>query len=44
MSIIGDVKCSQILFDEIKKKLGIPIISQTGHSHVKVNIKKIKLI
>ena len=40
--IIGDVKCSQILFDEIKKKLGIPIISQTGHSHVKVNIKKNK--
>jgi phosphomannomutase len=40
--IIGDVKCSQILFDEIKKKFGIPIMSQTGHSHVKVNIKKNK--
>ena len=40
--IIGDVKCSQVLFDEIKKKHGIPIISQTGHSHVKTNIKKNK--
>jgi len=40
--IIGDVKCSQILFDEIKKNFGVPIISQTGHSHVKTNIKKNK--
>ena len=39
-SIIGDVKCSQVLFDEIKKLGGNPIISQTGHSHVKVNMKK----
>ena len=37
--IIGDVKCSQVLFDEITRLGGKPIISQTGHSHVKVNMK-----
>ncbi len=38
--VIGDVKCSQVLFDEIKKAGGTPVISQTGHSHVKMNMKK----
>ena len=38
--IIGDVKCSQILFDEIESLGGKSIISQTGHSHVKINMKK----
>jgi len=39
-TIIGDVKCSQVLFDEIEKKGGKAIMSKTGHSHIKVNIKK----
>ena len=33
-------KCSQVLFDEIENLGGKPIISQTGHSHVKINMKK----
>ncbi len=33
--IIGDVKCSQIMFDEIKRLGGTPIMSKTGHSLVK---------
>ncbi len=37
--IIGDVKCSQVLFDEIYRLGGKSIMSQTGHSHVKVNMK-----
>ena len=40
ISIIGDVKCSQVLFDEIERLGGQPIISKTGHSHVKINMKK----
>ena len=40
ISIIGDVKCSQVLFDEVKRYGAKPIISQTGHSHVKVNMKQ----
>ncbi len=39
-SIIGDVKCSQVLFDEIEKKGASYFISKTGHSHVKMNMKK----
>ena len=39
-TIIGDVKCSQVLFDEIESLGGKPIISKTGHSHVKINMKK----
>ncbi len=41
-SIIGDIKCSQVLFDEIKKKGANYYISKTGHSHVKMNMKKVE--
>ncbi|MEM6811193.1 MAG: phosphomannomutase/phosphoglucomutase [Pseudomonadota bacterium] len=34
-NIIADVKCSSLLFEEIKKLGGEPVMSQTGHSLVK---------
>ncbi len=37
--IIGDVKCSQILFDEIEKNGGKPIMWKTGHSFIKNKLK-----
>lgn len=37
--IIGDVKCSDRLFDDIKKHGGTPIMWKTGHSLVKEKIK-----
>ncbi|MBF91229.1 MAG: phosphomannomutase [Rickettsiales bacterium] len=40
VSVIGDVKCSQVLFDEVKRMGGNPIMSKTGHSHIKINMKK----
>ncbi len=40
--IIGDVKCSQVLFDEIERLGGRVIMSKTGHSYVKNNMKKYK--
>jgi phosphomannomutase len=40
--IIGDVKCSQALFDEIKRFGGIPIMSKTGHSLVKAKMVETK--
>ena len=43
-SIIADVKCSQVIFDRIKGLGGNPIISKTGHSNIKVNMKKNKAI
>ena len=40
IKVIADVKCSQVLFDEINKLGGEIIMSKTGHSHVKNNLKK----
>lgn len=33
--IVGEVKCSQVLFDEIKRLGGKPVMWKTGHSHIK---------
>ncbi len=38
--IIADVKASQILFDEIKKLGGVPIMWRTGHSFIKSKMKE----
>lgn len=38
--IIADVKCSQLLFDDIAKNGGIPIMSKTGHSLVKSRMRQ----
>jgi phosphomannomutase len=37
-SIIGDVKCSQVLFDEIKRMGGNAVMWKTGHSLVKAKM------
>ena len=39
-TIIGDVKCSQRLFDAIKEMGGKPIMWKTGHSLVKRKLKE----
>ncbi len=38
--IIGDVKCSQFMFDDIEKHGGKPIMWKTGHSLVKDKMRK----
>lgn len=38
--IIGDVKCSQAMFDDIKAHGGMPVMCKTGHSLVKDRMKK----
>lgn len=38
--IIGDVKCSQVMFDDIEKHGGKPIMWKTGHSLVKDKMRK----
>ncbi len=40
--IIGDVKCSDRLFTDIKKHGGIPVMWKTGHSLIKEKIKETK--
>jgi len=38
--IIGDVKCSQLMFDDIERHKGVPVMWKTGHSLVKDKMKK----
>jgi phosphomannomutase/phosphomannomutase/phosphoglucomutase len=37
--IIGDVKCSDRMYDDIKKHGGVPVMWKTGHSLIKEKIK-----
>lgn len=41
-TIIGDVKCSQSIYDDIKKRGGNPIMWKTGHSLIKAKMKETK--
>jgi phosphomannomutase/phosphoglucomutase len=38
--IIGEVKCSQVLFDDIRKHGGVPIMWKAGHSLIKGKMKE----
>ena len=40
-TVIGEVKCSQIMYDEINK-IGKSIMYKTGHSNLKVKLAKIE--
>jgi phosphomannomutase/phosphoglucomutase len=39
-AILGEVKCSQTLFDDIADKGGRPVICRTGHSLIKKRMKE----
>ena len=39
-SIIGEVKCSQTLYDDIAKHGGNPVVWKTGHSLIKTKMKE----
>ena len=41
-SIIGDVKCSQVMFDEIARLGGKPVMWKTGHSLVKAKMAELQ--
>ncbi|MEE9912620.1 MAG: phosphomannomutase/phosphoglucomutase [Deltaproteobacteria bacterium] len=43
-TIIGEVKCSQVLFDSIKKYSGRPIMWKAGHSLIKAKMKEEKAL
>jgi phosphomannomutase len=43
-TVIGDVKASQVLFDEIKKAGGKPLMWKTGHSLIKAKMKETNAI
>jgi phosphomannomutase / phosphoglucomutase len=39
-SVIGEVKCSQSLFDDVEKHGGRPVMWKTGHSLIKTKMKE----
>ncbi len=39
-TFIGEVKCSQVLYDELKRLGGNPIMYKTGHSLIKTKMKQ----
>ena len=39
-AILGEVKCSQTLYDDIAKHGGVPIMWKTGHSLIKTKMKE----
>ena len=41
-TIIGDVKCSSILFDDLKRRGARPIMWKTGHSLIKAKLREEK--
>ncbi|MHB8138356.1 MAG: phosphomannomutase/phosphoglucomutase [Smithellaceae bacterium] len=43
-TIIGEVKCSQVLYDGIKKYSGKPIMWKAGHSLIKAKMKEEKAL
>lgn len=38
--IVSEVKCSQVLFDEIEKNGGYAVMAKTGHGYIKSEMKK----
>lgn len=42
--IVGDVKCSQLMFDDIHKHGGIPVMWKTGHSLIKQKMREEKAV
>lgn len=42
--IIGEVKCSQVLYDDIKRNSGKPIMWKAGHSLIKAKMKEEKAV
>lgn len=40
-TIVGEVKCSQVMYDEIAKAGGRPVMWKTGHSLIKAKMKEL---
>lgn len=38
--VVSEVKCSQVLFDEINKQGGAAIMAKTGHGYIKAKMKE----
>jgi phosphomannomutase/phosphoglucomutase len=41
-TLVGEVKCSQVMYDEIARLGGVPVMWKTGHSLIKARMKELK--
>jgi phosphomannomutase/phosphoglucomutase len=41
-TVVGEVKCSQVMYDELAKRGSKAIMYKTGHSNIKVKMKELK--
>lgn len=41
-TLVGEVKCSQVMYDEIGRLGGVPVMWKTGHSLIKARMKELK--
>jgi phosphomannomutase/phosphoglucomutase len=41
-TIIGEVKCSQLMYDELRRRGATAVMYKTGHSNLKVKIREIE--
>jgi phosphomannomutase/phosphoglucomutase len=41
-TVVGEVKCSQVMYDELEKRGSKAIMYKTGHSNIKVKMKEVK--
>ncbi len=39
--VVGEVKCSQVMYDELERRGGTAIMYKTGHSNLKVKMKEV---
>jgi len=40
-TVIGEVKCSQVMYDELARRGATPVMYKTGHSNLKVKIREL---
>jgi len=40
-TVVGEVKCSQVMYDELRRRGGHPVMYKTGHSNLKIKIKEL---
>lgn len=43
-TVIGEVKCSEVMYDDIRKHGGVPVMWKTGHSLIKKKMKEEKAL
>lgn len=41
-TILGEVKCSQVMYDAIEEAGGVPVMGEVGHSIMKAEMKRLK--